>query len=872
MILLVLAGVAVLLSWRTADLLSLRDASPAPPGNARGIDAVRAVPDEVPVRSIRLLEPQIGREKRLTKPGKTDSPTPSGPPIPPPRFPKGSQFLPAGSTLPLTLETTTADGVIRFTTNGDPVTAEAPRYPGPLALTNTLMVRARVFVEGRAGEEALRTYFFGVEHHLPVVSLAAPQANFEFTNGYLFGMGSHVLSPGGQVRDQYPYFGANAWQDREIEVALEFFDTDREAKFRQRAGLKVFGGWGSRCYPQKSLALFARRQYGKGKFHYRIFPDRDLDQFESLVLRNSGNDNQSTHQIPPKPPITQFGPAKKYGGYFVNGNFTLMRDAMEQRLLDGTGLDTQASRPAVVYINGEYWGLYGIREKIAENYLRAHHGFEKGEVDLIVGYGFVLAGSGAAYQAMWDSIVHHDIRAPANYAQLAARHLDIDNFIDYHLAVIYFQNFDIGNIKYWRPRQGDGRFRWIVFDQDFGFNLWPPEVYLPAMARDYSDYRNMFTYWTAARGQGVAWPNEGGRTLMLRRMLLNEEFKRRFIQRCADLLNTQFREERVVPIIESMAAEIRPEIPRHLARWSWPELQKRGYGPPYKPEDAPFTQAVWETNIAGLVDFARRRPAQLRQDCAEHFKLQKGLARIDVQAVPEGAGRIQINTATIGDLPWSGFFFKDYPVVLAAIPRPGYRFVSWSGPGGAGVEPRWELNLPGPTNAFSAQFEALPAGLAESRRLILTEFQCQADPDLDAGDWIELHNPGERPVSTTGWILRDASANHEYVLPESAVAPGAYLVLCQDLLRFRRIHPAVTNSLGGFAFGLKKAKDSIRLYDPTGAPVLSLDYETAPPWPLEADAAGHTVQLRDPRAYSPQPAAWKKSPTSRGSPGRANPN
>ena len=810
--------------------------------------------------------------KSLTTPGEANSPTSSGPPLPPPVFPEGGQFLSAGDTLWLTLQSSATSSEIRLTTNGNPVTADSPRYTGPVALAQTVMVRAKAFLDGRSSEEAIRTYFFGVAHDLPVVSLAAPQSNFEFRNGYLFGMGAKVLSPEGEVLQSYPFSGSNAWRDREIEVAIEFFEADHEARFRQRAGMAVFGGWGSRGYPQKSVALFARQQYGKGKFDHRIFPDRDADQYESFVLRNSGNDNQSTHQTAPRAPITAFGETYAYGSYFVNGNFTLLRDAMEQRLLEGTGLDTQAGRQAVVYLNGEYWGIYGIREKVAENYVLANHGFKKGEVDLIEDYGTVMAGDGTAYAAMRNFIAKKDLQAPANYATVASQYLDIDNFIDYHLAVLYFQNFDIGNIKCWRPRVGGGRFRWIVYDQDYGFNLWPPDVYLPAMARDYADYDNMFKFYTASKGTGNGWPNEGGRTLLLRRMLLNDTFKQRFIQRCADLLNTQFQEDRVVEIIHSMAADIRSEIPRHLQRWSWTELQKRGYGPPYKPEYSPFIQATWETNIGVLVDFARQRPAKLRQDCANYFHLQNGLARVIAEVVPAGAGRIQINTASIRDFPWSGVFFRDYPVTLAAVPRPGYRFVSWSGPGGTTPEPRTEMSLPDPTNTFSARFEAVPPSLPDHPAIVITEFQYHPDSKEDSGDWIELHNPGESPVSTTGWILRDEQADSEYVLPESSLAPGAYLVLCQDLLRFRRLHPAVTNSLGNFPFGLDNAGDTIRLYEATGAPVLELNYDDAPPWPVEADGTGHTLQLIDVRAFSTQPAVWRKSPGVKGTPGQANPS
>jgi hypothetical protein len=712
LLLLALGGSAVFLAWQTKMALSLVSTS-SEDGRANGIFG--RVPDQ-PAQF--AAERFSGAPHPLTFDTASAS-SPSDPTLTPPGFPADSQFLPAGGKLEFALHTTTPGADIRYTTNGGPVGLDSPPYAGPITLARTAMVRARVFVAGRASEESSRTYFFGVEHRLPIVSLAAPPSNFDFKDGYLFGMGDRAIGPRGEVLNSFPYFGANAWQDREIEVAMEFFDTDRQSKLRQRAGLRVFGGWGSRCYPQKSLALAARHRYGKGKFHYRFFPDRDIDRFESLLLRNSGNDNQSTHQLAPRPPITEFGPTKNYGAYFVNGNFTLLRDAMEQRLLDGTGLATQASRPVVVYINGEYWGLYGLREKITQDYIHSHYGYEKGQFDLIVGWGSVLGGSADAYFAMQHMMANADLRAPANYAKVASQYLDIDNFIDYHLAIIYFQNFDIGNIKCWRPHSGDGRFRWIVYDQDCGFGLWPPEVYLPAMARDYADYRNMFDFCTATRLSGMGWPNAEGRTLLLRGMLLNEEFKQRFVQRCADLLNTQFREARVAGIIESMAAEVRPEIPRHLQRWSWPELQKRGFGPPFQPEHAPFVQGTWEANVARLAHFARHRPAQLRQDCAEHFKLSKGLATVEIKVVPEGAGRVQINTAVLRDFPWSGTLFRDYPVALTADAKPGYRFAAWSGPVGKHPKPRWTVGLNAAQNTFTARFEAAPPSVPDHPPVIL---------------------------------------------------------------------------------------------------------------------------------------------------------
>jgi hypothetical protein len=194
---------------------------------------------------------------------------------------------------------------------------------------------------------------------------------------------------------------------------------------------------------------------------------------------------------------------------------------------------------------------------------------------------------------MRDFINNRNLTTGTNYQHVVDTYLDVGNFIDYNLAVLFFQNFDIGNIKCWRPRVPKGRFRWLVYDQDYGFNLWPTNVYPAAMARDYADYGNMFRFATAGTGTSTAWPNAGGRTLLLRRMLTNAQFREQFIRRCADLLNTHFEEQGVQSVITAMAAVIRPEIPFHLERWSWPELQRRGFGLPHRAELVPLTASMW---------------------------------------------------------------------------------------------------------------------------------------------------------------------------------------------------------------------------------------------------------------------------------------
>lgn len=803
-----------------------------------------------------------------TSPGSENPLIPTGPVLLAPSFTPDGGFFSG----PVTVQVQGAESnhVIRYTLDGSAPTAQSPALSSSLTLNRSTVVRViAINPQGYRSAPEARSYFIGVNHGLPIVSLATSPTNLAFRNGYLYGMGPSVLSAQNQVLQNYPYSGSYAWQNREVEIAMEFFETNRALGFRQRAGMKIFGGWGSRAYPQKSLALFARRSYGAGKFDYPVFPEQGVKEFESLVLRNSGNDNQSTHQTPPRPPITEFGPTLSYGSYFVNGTFTLMRDAMMQRLVEDTGLDTQAYRPAVVYINGEHWGIYNIREKITEDYVLSHHDMAPGSIDLIEGYGTVNAGSGTVYTQMRTYISAQNMAVATNYAFVAENYLDIDNFIDYHLAVIYFQNFDIGNIKCWRPRAPRGRFRWVVYDQDYGFGLWPASIYVPAMARDYADYENMFRFYTAGTGTSTGWPNAGGRTLLLRSLLNNAQFKERFIRRCADLLNSLFREDKVEQTIQEMAAVIRPEIAAHLQRWSWSELTQRGFGVPHKVEYQPFTQATWESNLTVLSDFGRTRPAKLRRDCTNHFQLTGGLGSLQTQVQPEGSGRVQVNTLTLDQFPWRGVYFADITNTLRAIPNPGHRFVEWQTP--AGTTNRHAINFKvqrDRTNTYIARMELAPTNPPGPSELAVSEIHYHPAADRESGDWVELHNPGATPVNLTGWIFRDEEDQHAFPLPDMILQPGASLVLVEDDSKFRLFHPATVAAIGNFKFGLGNSGDTLRLFRPDGTLALSILYDDMAPWPTAADGGGSTLQLINLQSDPALPASWRASPEVGGTPGR----
>lgn len=595
--------------------------------------------------------------------------------------------------------------VVHFTIDGSEPDSSSTVSSDPIEISETTVIRAMV-VGSHSSRVVTHTYFVGTDHELPVISMAADPDHFDFAEGYLYGFGDHMFTAGGNIIGNFPYSASNAWKrNREVEASFEVYEPGDGEKLRINVGLKIFGGWGSRGYAQKSMALFARSEYGYGKIRHPFFPNKAVDSFESIVLRNSGNDNQSTWLTYPRPPIREFGTPVSHGSYFVNGNFTMFRDAMMQSLVEETGLDTQGYRPAVLYLNGDYWGIYNIREKFSEHYVESTHDVPADDIDLIEGYGSANSGSSSAYNLMRNFIQSRPMNNSVYYQTVQDFYLDIDNFIDYHLAVIYGQNFDIGNIKCWRQRSGvDRQFHWMLYDQDYSFNLWKPDVYIPAMRRDYSDYENMFAFYTNPVGSGTGWPNSGGRTLLLREMLESDEFENSFVQRCADLLNTLFESERVLARIDTMAGVIRPEMGRHLSRWSWEGIQSRGFGIPHKEEDEPLTVAHWESNVESMREFARARPDKLRQDLIDHFNLSKGLAAVTVASSDPSKGTVHINTIDLEASPWTGQYFRDFPPTLTAKPKEGASFVRWSGDS-TSSSPTIELPLNGASVSVIAIFE-----------------------------------------------------------------------------------------------------------------------------------------------------------------------
>lgn len=647
-------------------------------------------------------------------------------------------------------------GTIFYTLDGSTPTRRSEKYKKPLRIAKSTVLRAVAYHNGKPGKLYAHTYFVREpETNFPVISLGiAPSLLFDPVKG-LFMAGNRVEN------DDWKKPGANFWTRQEIPMQVEIFESDGRCVHNSLSGFRLFGGM-SRLFPQKSMTIVARERYGAKKIDYPIFGEKGEKDFKFLVLRNSGSDWGKSH----------------------------FRDALMTGLLDDWDMEKQDCRPAHVYINGKYWGIYNIREKINRYFIADHSkGVDKDSIDLLEHNIIRRRGSSSHYRRMLDYIAKNSLREPANYAYIQSQ-MDVDNFMNYQIAQIFFDNQDAGgNIKYWRPRTPDGRWRWVMFDTDWGFGLHDGHAYK----------NNSLAFHTEPNGP--SWPNPPWSTFLFRSLLENEAFQRQFVTRFADHLNTTFHPGRVERKIDELYQHLRPEMGRHLQRWR-------------------LSEEEWHTQVNVLRTFANERPYYTRLHLMDRFNTG-GMRTLQVSV--EGGGSVLVNNYVNvnGNLPFEGEYFENLPVKIKIVPHNGYRFVRWEGMEVPADMRELTLKLTEKVTSIKAVFEKYEHPLAG--KVIINEISAN---NRQSGDWLELFNSSKEQVNLQGWILSDLK--NEFVFPNVDIAPNDYLVVCEDINKFYNVFPRAYNVVGGLNFGLNKHREKVELFASFGAVVDSVFYELPP--------------------------------------------
>ncbi|MCH8557003.1 MAG: CotH kinase family protein [Balneolia bacterium] len=480
------------------------------------------------------------------------------------------------------------------------------------------------------------TYFVGIETSvLPIVSFSLDEEHF-------FDHETGIYIPGREYEENgfgNPPWGTHAnyfmrGEEWERPAHLELFENNAKV-YETGLGLRIHGA-GSRAAPMKSLRLYFRSDYGDSGMFYPIFGENNDADFNRLILRSSGQD------------------------FYLRS--TMFRDAFMQRLAEGLNVTTQDYRPAVVFINGEYWGIHNFRERFDRHFFERVFSVAEGELDYLEGNSEIQEGDNTSHIELMEFIRLNDLSTDENYAYVISQ-FDKGNLLDYFITQIYIRNTDWpgNNLDYWRfsgepdsiVPEKDGRWRYLLFDTDYGFGH---------NTNGGTYQHNTLEFATLPDGTG--WPNPEWSTRVLRKLLENDDFKTKFIARFSDLMNTAFTPDRAIGLIYEMSAVIAPEIQRHSDRW-----QKLA------------SVAQWEVHLEAMREFAIQRPDFQRQHLQEFFELGE-LIEAEVNISAPFSGVIALNTILLDEtegttFPWSGMYFSGQTMELEAKSMPGYEFSHW---------------------------------------------------------------------------------------------------------------------------------------------------------------------------------------------------
>lgn len=515
-------------------------------------------------------------------------------------------------------------------------------------LYRATIVRARSFREGYLPSEILtQTYLIDAENQqhftLPLVSLVSDSLN-------IFGDEKGIYVAGNLFKENgwgpgiwgFPF--ANYWQNGdewERPASLEFLDSNNGSYLNQNLGISIHGG-ASRINPHKSFKVEARSIYGPSRIPFSFIPGQANLDYKSLILRSSGQD--------------------------FHKQTTMFRDAMTQALFSHLNLETQAYIPSIMFVNGDYWGITNIRERYDKYYIGQKFNVDPENIDFLTGNREVIEGSAVHINAMINYMANNDISDSLVFKKVSEM-LDVDNFIDYNIANIFINNTDWpgNNRDFWRlrteyspgkPKGQDGRWRYMLYDTDFGFGL------------NYgtTDPAANNTLAMAIKGGGNSWPNPYWSTFELKTLLENLWFREEFINRFMDYMNTFLKPENVINHINQFADRIQPEMEYHIYRWGYP---------------ASYQQ--WLENVDEMRRFAEIRPAFQRDHIMDVFNLANPYTLI-VDVNKPGAGKVKVNSMLLDEsgigvgpdiYPWEGLYFPEIPVTVSAIPETGFEFRGW---------------------------------------------------------------------------------------------------------------------------------------------------------------------------------------------------
>jgi hypothetical protein len=531
---------------------------------------------------------------------------------------KGGKFV---APFTVSLQTATLNADIRYTLDGnEPDSLTSPQYSTPISIGKTTTLRAKAFAAGQVSSKiTTHTYLFNMPHTFPIVAVSfKPDDFFDPTKGI------------------YP----NYLLDLEVPAHLELFENGRDtASLDQDLGT-VIQGKASATLPQKSLEFRPKTAYGLTNLPYKIFPNLPYTSYKRMVIRNSGQDWNNT----------------MFRDDYVTSLHADLTDL--GGVLKKPEIYSSASRPSVVYYNGQYWGIHSLKERMKSTFVEQHFNLKGSEYDMVENEFKTLNGDSTVwikFQTYLGSGINFSENA--NYDSLKAK-IDIQNFMDIMAFNVFVDHEDwpANNNRRFLAKAVGSKWKWISWDYDFtmgmfqatgGFNTGDPS---PTALRRLIDPTYQF------------FNNAPWATLLFRKCMENAQFRRDFSNRLADMMNTIFKPARLNQRLTNYQNLYADEIVRHSDRWGNPNA------------------IIFPQNIAKIKNFNDNRAAYVYREVDSLLTDVTGIADVHLNVSPIGAGKLQFSTLNLGnlDLPYLGKYFTGIDIPVVATATPGYVFSRWS--------------------------------------------------------------------------------------------------------------------------------------------------------------------------------------------------
>ena len=645
----------------------------------------------------------------------------------------------------LTIE---GDGEIYFTTNGsEPTLENGTRYTEPIYIGSNTNVRAKAFSDTLISSKTVTATYLvedkahkEIEFSIPVVSITVDSAYF-----YDDTIGICVVGENG-ITGEKSCTKAKANYNQEWKRPINFeYIVDGQTVVSQELEAKVEGGC-SRTENIKSLSIKASNKTGKDSIGYHFFPSKPNVIHSNLYIRNGG---------------TAYSKVR-------------FRDGLMQTLAIGMNIDLQAFQPVAYYINGVYQGFMDLNERTNADYVEANYGIGEKDIDLITlsdQLGIQASkGDKDAYDDMVSALKNADKTDSVSLYERACGHMDIDEYVDYQIFQQFIVNTDWpgNNTKIWRERE-NGKFRWILFDTDFGFGL-PGYEYLGG------SNKNMIE-WCAGRGS-LQWANRYTWMITIFRSLYqNRFFKKKFTTKFLIHLSTTLSPQRIEAVFDSISTLVDKEY------------------------QISFKGTTGKKATSSMRSFALNRHKYI------YGHLQKYVGGGDTVSLQLASEMKDAKLYFNGELitSYNGKYFSDYELELHAIPPQGYELDKWvitcdtiSEVASDTLEPR--NKLPGylvtklrSGGKITATFK--PAGEPEPESkptLVINEICTSSNalsktpgPNGKYSDWIEIYNYGEESYDLANYTLSivgtDKATLHQSTIPigyeQTIIRPKDHKVL-----------------------------------------------------------------------------------------------